>query len=53
MTEKARARELCKQLSLEEKIGQITHQITGFDVYEKENGEFVFSEEGRTLAEKT
>lgn len=53
MTEKARARELCKQLSLEEKIGQITHQITGFDVYEKENGEFVFSEKGRTLAEKT
>lgn len=53
MTNREKAKELCAQLSLEEKVGQITHQITGFEVYEKENGEFVFTEEAKELAKQS
>lgn len=50
MTYKEQAKQICATLTLKEKVGQITHQVSGFDVYEKKDGEIIFSEELKRIA---
>lgn len=53
MTNLEKATKLCAELSLEEKVGQITHQIPGFEAYERVDDEFIFSKELEKIAKET
>lgn len=52
MTYKEQANKICSALSLKEKVGQITHQVAGFDVYEKKDGKIVFTDELKQIAQE-
>lgn len=52
MSYKEQAKKICSELSLKEKVGQITHQLAGFEVYQKEDGKFVFSDELKEIAKE-
>lgn len=52
MSYKAQAKKICGELSLKEKVGQITHQVAGFQIYEKQDGKIVFSEALQEIAKE-
>lgn len=52
MSYKEQAKRICSELSLKEKVGQITHQVAGFEIYEKKDGKIVFSQELKNISKE-